>query len=289
MLAGISLTCFSASYAVALLLEATRIWFRSGVRGAVMLGFATAGFVAHTLFLVHRATAASGTPLSSEFDWYLLAAWALTLVYLVWTGGQLRAPAERRAAVGVFLLPVVLGLVGAAYAIASRESLPREQALGVWVVIHLFLLVSGLVSVLIGFVAGCMELLQAYRLKQKRTPRSGLRLPSLEWLERTSLRSIYVSCVLLTLGLATGVLLNSIAGRFSWNDPTVWRLVAVVAWELAAAAFVTAYRPARQGRKAAYLAITSAVVVLASLSLGHLLPGDHGVPRDRSPSTGARG
>src|SRR5262245_22364577 len=109
MLAGISLTCFSASYFVALLLEITRMWFRSGLRGVLMLGFAAAGVFAQTLFLGYRAAQSAGVPLSSEFDYFLIAAWALAAVYLGWTIRQLAAPSERRTAVGVFLLPLVLG------------------------------------------------------------------------------------------------------------------------------------------------------------------------------------
>ena len=100
MLAGISLTCFTASYAVALVLEITRMWFRSGLRGVLMLGFAAAGVLAHTIYLGKRATESIGTPLSSEFDWYLIAAWALAAVYLGWTARQQLAPNERRTAVG---------------------------------------------------------------------------------------------------------------------------------------------------------------------------------------------
>ena len=51
----ISVVCFAASYAVALACEASRLLFRSGVRGAVMVGFAAAGLVAHTAFLLWRA------------------------------------------------------------------------------------------------------------------------------------------------------------------------------------------------------------------------------------------
>ena len=40
---NISITCFLASYAVALALEVSRLFFRSGVRGALMVGFSTAG------------------------------------------------------------------------------------------------------------------------------------------------------------------------------------------------------------------------------------------------------
>lgn len=278
MLAGISLTCFTASYAVALALEAARMWFRSNLRGAVVLAFALAGLAAHTLFLAHRAMTTAGTPLSSEFDWYLIAGWSLAAVYLMWTLGQFRAPAERRTALGLFVLPVILGLVAAAHFFASRDALPLERALGIWVVIHLVLLVTGLVSVLIGFVAGLMELMQAHRLKSKFSPRSALKLPSLEWLERTSLRTLYTSFVLFGLGLITGLFLNYIAGQFSWGDIAVWRLMAVFVWQTAVVMFVSFYRPARQGRKVAYLAVASAIVVLISLGLGLALPSNHGAP-----------
>ena len=51
----ISVVCFAASYAVALACEGSRLLFRSGIRGAVMVGFAAAGVLAHTLFLGWRA------------------------------------------------------------------------------------------------------------------------------------------------------------------------------------------------------------------------------------------
>ncbi|MBL9080748.1 MAG: hypothetical protein JNK76_03025, partial [Planctomycetales bacterium] len=110
-------------------------------------------------------------------------------------------------------------------------------------------------------------------------PQQGLKLPSLEWLERTGVRSVYASFVLLTLGLLTGVILNMVNGQFAWSDPTVLRFAVVVAWQTAATTFLSLYKPARQGRKTAYITIATAVVVLLSLGLGHLLPSAHGAPR----------
>ena len=52
----ISVVCFAASYGVALIFEASRLWFRSGVRGITMIGFVTAGLVAHSLYLIWRST-----------------------------------------------------------------------------------------------------------------------------------------------------------------------------------------------------------------------------------------
>ena len=108
MLSGVSTICFAASYAVALALEISRLLFRSGVRGAVMLGFAAAGLVAQTAFLYYRAINEAGAPLSSERDWYLVAAWVLVVVYLH------LAILHPKVPFGLFLLPLALGLIGAA-------------------------------------------------------------------------------------------------------------------------------------------------------------------------------
>src|SRR5260221_8984103 len=129
-LAGISITCFAASYAVALLLEASRLWFRSGVRGAAMIGFATAGLIAQSLYLLYRAVTAVGSPLASSFDWCLLAAWLLVASYLYLTYYY------PRAAVGLFILPLALLLIGAAALFANREPIAPEPASQVWGAIH---------------------------------------------------------------------------------------------------------------------------------------------------------
>jgi ABC-type transport system involved in cytochrome c biogenesis permease subunit len=160
MLSGISIFCFAASYTVALLLEASRLVFRSGVRGALLLGFGAAGLLAHTLYLGHRAVAAPAAALSSEYDWYLLAAWVLAAVYLYLT------LQHQRTAVGLFILPLVLGLIGCAR-FADQVPFPQTRALQIWGAIHGGFLLLGMVAVLVGFVAGMMHLLQSYRLKHK--------------------------------------------------------------------------------------------------------------------------
>ena len=50
-MANVSVFCFLASYAIAFSLELTRLLRRSSISRIVMLLFAVAGFVAHTLFL----------------------------------------------------------------------------------------------------------------------------------------------------------------------------------------------------------------------------------------------
>ena len=274
MLAGISFTCFSASYLVALVLEVTRLFFRSGVRGALLLLFAGGGLLAHTLYLGHRAFTQQGAILSSELDWYLLAAWCLVVVYLYLT------VYHPQTAFGLFVLPLVLGLVGVARFIADPVPFPRTEAAQVWGAIHGVFLLLGTVAVAVGFAVGLMALLQAYRLKHKLPPQRGLRLPSLEWLEQMNIRATKFSALTLGLGFVSGIVLNLIHDRLHveelpWTDPIIWSSGLLLAWLVAATGFAQFYRPARAGRKVAYLTVASFVFLVLSLGSQWLLPTHH--------------
>jgi len=274
MLSGVGIICFAASYTVALLLEVSRLLFRSGVRGAVMLGFAGAGLLAHSAFLYYQAAGAVGAPLSSQRDWYLVAAWVLVVVYLY------LVYYHPHTAFGLLLLPLVLGLVAAATFFADDQPYARQPASTVWSIIHSASILLGVVSVLIGFTAGLMYLWQARRLKLKLPPGRGLRLPSLEWLQRTNSRAIVVSLLMLAVGMASGIILNLIKHRsradtLPWHDPLVLGAVLMFAWLLIAVLVGALYKPARAGRKVAYLTLLSFVFLLIVLGLGLLLDTQH--------------
>jgi ABC-type uncharacterized transport system permease subunit len=266
-MSGISIICFAASYAVAFLLELTRLLFRSGLRGAVMIGFAAAGLLAHTLYLYYRAVSTVGSPLSSKQDWYLVAAWVLAAVYLYLTAYY------RKTAFGVFLLPLVLGLIGVGTFLADPKPFPRQPASEVWGMIHGIALLLASVSVIVGFMAGLMYLWQERRLKHKLPPPRGLRLPSLEWLQRANSHAILVSSLLLGVGILGGLVLNRIqldpgVSRVPWYDPFVLSTLGMFLWLAIASGIVIFYRPARVGRKVAYLTLVSFIFLLVALAVG---------------------
>jgi ABC-type uncharacterized transport system permease subunit len=274
MLSGVGIICFASSYAIAWALEISRLLFRSGVRGAIMLGFAAAGLVAHTAFLYYRAIDATGAPLSSERDWFLVAAWALVVVYLFLAAVRPKVP------FGLFLLPLALGLIGAAAFWAPTEPLAREPASKIWGAIHGVSIVLAVVSVLVGFMAGLMYLAQSRRLKHKRLPGGRLRLPSLEWLEKANSHAIIASLVMLGVGVLSGMILNLInrsdeAARLRWNDPVVLSTWLMFLWLLGAVLAIAIYRPARQGRKVAYLTVASFVFLIIMLAAGLLMNSRH--------------
>jgi hypothetical protein len=287
-MAGISIFCFAASYAVALALEISRLFFRSGVRGALLLTFAGAGLLAHTLFLGYRAALTSVAPLSSEFDWYLLAAWGLTVAYIYLTVSY------PRTAVGLFVLPLVLGLIAAAQWFARRVPFPTSQATQIWGAVHGVFLLLAVLTVLGGFVAGAMNLVQSYRLKHKLPPIQGLQLPSLERLERVNARATVVSALLLVIGFLSGVMLNLVnrqrqtSDYLPWNDPVIWSSGLLLIWLLAAAAFSIFYRPARQGRKVAYLTVASFAFLVLAMAIWLSSSSEHNPASVGSAELGTR-
>src|SRR5205085_9136646 len=130
----------------------------------------------------------------------------------------------RRLAWGVFVLPVVLGLV----VLASAFSSPRDTADSFWVLdwglLHGALLLLGAVGVSVAFLASVMYLVQAHRLRAKRLPGQGLKLLSLERLEMMNRRAIVWSFPLLTAGMLAGIaLMAQVADKLEgWSDPKVW-------------------------------------------------------------------
>ena len=283
MLSGIKFVCFAASYAVALALEVSRLFFRSGVRGVVMLGFAAAGLLAHTIFLGYRvrdfyatyeAANPNASPLSSNQDWYLIAAWLVVVVYLHLTWFH------PKVSFGVFLLPLVLALVGVAF-VADPQPFPRDPASRVWGTIHGTSILLASVTVLVGLVAGLMYLWQARRLKHKVPAQKGLRLPSLEWLQRANSRAIGIAVTLAGIGILSGTILNATnrgrdAGFVPWNDPVILSTLVMFGWLAGSSAIGLVYRPAREGRRVAYLTVVSFLFLVIALGLVFLNDTQHG-------------
>src|SRR5262250_2818679 len=97
--------------------------------------------------------------------------------------------------VGLFILPVVLILTVVAWAFPPGDSFPRDRAIQTWGIAHGLMLLLGTVAVSLGFVAGLMYLVQSWRLKRHVAPGTGLKLPSLEWLQAVNRQAlVYSSC-----------------------------------------------------------------------------------------------
>ncbi|MCA9117985.1 MAG: cytochrome c biogenesis protein CcsA [Planctomycetaceae bacterium] len=224
---NVTVFCFLASYLVAFALEWTRLVRPMSINRIVMLGFAAAGLLAHSLYLVYRSQQTSMPPLlNSTHDWTLVLAWLAVFVYLIISLVDSDLP------LGLFLLPLVLILIGIAYLVSDEPNALRpatgeavRTAIHGWAMLHATLLMFGLAGICLGLVLSLMYLVQHYRLKHKQSLKGGLTLPSLASLARWNRQAVIWAVILFSAGLLAGVVLTYFARNdsrpLSWSDPVV--------------------------------------------------------------------
>ena len=259
-----------ACYTLAFVVELRRQLAPGRLPARWTLGFLTLGWLLHTTFLVVELLQRlpTGTLVAGWHQWWLVLAWAMALA----SGGWIAS--RPRTAVGLFVLLPLLLLVLVAWQLPRDVSFPVVETNRQWIMLHGICLLLGTAAVLVGTVAGAMYLVQSARLRSKR-PMWGFRLPSLESLQRINELSFLVSSLLVIAGLLIGVMSNLHLQRddrpsgLPWTDPVVWTSGLLAAWLVAADIFSVVYKPARQGRKVAYLLVAS--FVFLGLVLGMVL------------------
>ena len=282
-LQNISITCFAASYAVVFILEISRVFFDVSFRKYVRVGFAAAGLFAHTVFLILQGKLVLGSTglwLGSWFGWCLATAWILAFAY-IWI--SVRQP---KSVIGLFLIPLLLGLIGLGVGFGHENQFNPMRAKSIWNMIHGSALLLGTAIVALGFVFGVVYVVQSRRLKHKSPQSKHFRLPSLEWLQKSSEYSLIISTVLLAIGLVSGIAINwthqtdgtlSSGGISAWSNPVIWSSGILFSWLLLVSDFNFCYQPSRQGRKVAYLVIASFLFLVLELAIvwwvGHATTG----------------
>lgn len=270
----ITVTCFAASYAVALVLEVSRVFFDANFRRAIRIGFMAAGLFAHVVYLVMQNRLefnASGVWMGSWFGWCLAAAWLLAAAYL-WIAFR-----QSQSVIGLFLLPLVLALIFVGYQFDDQARFSTNEARSVWNMVHGCSLLLGTAVVALGFVFGIVYLIQSRRLKTKSIPSKFFRLPSLEWLQRSCERSLAISVVMLGIGFVSGIAINLInrpthesvssMGTIAWSDPVIWSSSILFGWLLVSLIVNRFYRPERQRRKVAYIVVMCALFLMLELGI----------------------
>lgn len=253
----ISVTCFVASYMISLVNEILRaFWPRWWVRW-LATGGALAGITAQTLFLVHISVSQQRLPIKTQFESLITVSWLISLIYLY------LLIRDRRLAAGLFILPVSLGLVLFACTLPVREYTAPDQKFTVIATAHGMLLLFGTVMVVAALVVALMYLVKVKQLKAGAL-QAGLRLPSLERLDRVNTVSVWMAWALLSVGLSLSLVLQFTSSRaLSWSDPKL--LATWSAWLLFTFLVHYRYHPENRGRRVAILTIIACAVVLVSV------------------------
>jgi ABC-type transport system involved in cytochrome c biogenesis permease subunit len=270
----VTVYCFAASYAVAFLAELLQLLRPRPVLRLVGLAFGSAGLLAHTIFLgVHHPE------LASRYGSFLFLAWIVAVFYLY---GSLH---HRKIAWGLFVLPLVLGLIGLAV-LFVRDRPPEEvpwlvrllspQGEGFWGALHGILLLLAAIGVFVAFVASVMYLVHAKRLRSKALPGTGPKFLSLERLEEMNRRAIVLAFPLMTAGVLVGLVLQAQGDHplRSWTDPRL--LLTLVVWVVFVILLYLRYTLHVRGRRVAILTIVAFVLLVVTLAVPHTLSGGGG-------------
>jgi ABC-type transport system involved in cytochrome c biogenesis permease subunit len=264
LLERITVLCFGASYGVALALELLQQLHPRPLLRGLSLSFGVAGLIAHTIFV-----AVQHLPLGSPLGSLLFLAWILAVFYLY---GSVH---HRRLAWGLFVLPLVLGLVLLAALFAPEADLGEGSSVWAllsfrgerfWGLVHGALVLLAAVGVCVGFVASVMYLVQVRRLRKKVLPGQGMKLLSLERLEAMNRRAITLAFPLLTAGLlvGAGLMLYGHDALGDWSSPKI--LSALGLWLVFAILLYLRFGVHARGRQVALLTIVAFALLLVTLA-----------------------
>ena len=240
---------------------------RSATLRVVLLAVTSAGFLAHTVFLITRSRI-SGLPplLTSQQDWLLVLAWIGCLIYIV------LLVMKRQFAHGIFMLPLILLLIIVAIFVSRQSTGHLDQlALRRLGMFHAASLVLGIAAVVGAALSALMYLLHHQRLRTRSQWLEKLALPSLEKLTAVNRWMVIFSIPCLTIGLVTGFVLifwsraPNTANGIEWTDPTIVTTVAV--WVSMIVVLMRVLSGSQQtGKAVAQLSLLSGGFLLMTLS-----------------------
>lgn len=280
----LSVLCFAGTYALALACDMARFLVRASIRWYATVGLTALGWLVHTAYLGNRIWTLRELPVGTAYESLVVLAWIVVAIDLYL---EVRSP--RPVAVGVFLLPLVLGVLAVAVN-APRQAWTLSGSENFWGTVHGLFLLGGAVCIVVAFAAGLMYLVQTDRLKHKRPPRLGVTLPSLEQSERWNRAAITIAFPLLTFGMFIGVALMVAARRsggidLAWTDPKV--LATGAFWVVFALLLHARYRPEWRGTRVMLLTgVAFAFLAFAMVGVGAILPTAHGASTSAQGSGG---
>lgn len=226
---------------------------------------ACAALFAYRWALVHHRW----QPLGAHVDGLLLIA-ALFAGAIVFMQARPRLAGLSAFALPLLSLILAWGICASAW---TYHPFNLETLHPVWMTVHLGGVYLGTLSSALAAIAGGMFLYVQHRLKQKIGLAGIGRLASLETLETVIVRSATLGFVLLSLGLASGLVILSDDGGGtlgSWLPVKI--TLAATAWLVYAVLMNVRYASTFRGARAAWLSIAGLVLLMATYGIVTALP-----------------
>jgi ABC-type transport system involved in cytochrome c biogenesis permease subunit len=253
------------AFAVAALVTKRRTPFRLAV-GAMLVGF-----LIHSAALVADAISSGHLPLYGMQEVTSFLGWSLVLYFLI---VQWRYPSVALAAM-LFPTATTLTLISALAPVIDEtpESLAASPLL---FSVHTGLLFLAYAAFLIMFMAGLMYVAQEREIKGKRFGAIFHRLPSLDACDSIGFRAAMLGFLLLTLGIAAGVIWSRRKyGIYTKGDAV--EVLAYCTWFIYLLLLHYRLTAGWRGRRPALVAIVGFGLVVFSLVVVKLTGALHGL------------
>lgn len=220
------------------------------------LWVAAAGFLFHLAYFSFRWAESGRIPVTSFFEAASFLGMGIVLVFLLM---ELRF---KIAALGSFMLPLVLILMAPAFFMSSDIKELNPVLKSGWLGVHTSFSILGESAFAFAFIISIMYLIQERQLKAKHLGVIFHRLPSLDIMDTLGYKSLTIGWPLFTLGMITGAIwANSAWGTYwSWSPKETSSLIIWVVY----LTFLHLRTIGWRGKKMALLTIFGFVLVLIS-------------------------
>jgi ABC-type transport system involved in cytochrome c biogenesis permease subunit len=264
-------------YVAATVAYAVHFTRRGAASGRTATALLIVGALGHTFVIGMQTMDVGHVPITDPSSAISSFVWLLALSYL-----YLEVSTDERA-MGVFILPlaVVLQLVPAlAPGVETRDPVLDSP----WFGVHVSSLLFAYASFALAGVLGLIYVLQFKEIKKKHLGYFYTRLPSLQTLDVMNSRAVAIGWLLLTVGVAVGVIWASQARVASPDDPNVQAmamgdpkiLLAILTWGVYSFSLLARRTLGWSGRRAAWLSAAGfAIVLLNFLPINYFVTTSH--------------
>jgi len=249
-------------HAILTLVRGRELWFR-----AALTAF-TIGAVFHFVSIIEEGIVNNRCPIANFYETLAMCAFLVAVVYL---GVQWK---YKVAGLSVFIFPLVflMALVATLGNPVSAWSSPMVR--GVWLTVHIVLVLLGYAALVFTAVASVLYLFQERELKSRKPGKFYHRLPPLGTLDELISKSTAMAFVLITLAVIAGSTWAFIEAKDDWiRQPKI--AISFITWGTYLAMVCLRVTVGWRGRKAAIMTVMvagfSAITWAAHARLGSLL------------------
>jgi len=266
----------SSLYAIFLLRRGFREDNR--INYALLLG----GALFHSYAMFQRGFSLQRCPINNLYEATIFVAWTIVTTYL------LLGSWKRLRFVGAFASPILFA-IGVFALMPSLDPPHGDQPVftGGWMSLHAALILLSYGGFGLSAIAAVMYLTQEHDLKFNKLRAVFSLMPPLQRLELITGRLMLMGFVLLTAGLAIGViyLKETHDVYFKGDTKIFWSMLV---WLGCLAMLISRWRFAQRGRRLAWGAVAMFAFVLLTFWGSNLLSGIHNPTNEGKPTAGQR-